>query len=1464
MRNRDNFSKQTRRILAHRVGYCCSNPACGVLTAGPKLGDEEGTLDLGVAAHITAASPGGKRYDKNMTPAQRKDASNGIWLCMRCSKIIDDDDQVYKVDLLQKWKNDATGRAFSELTGWRGRYRSIRPNDFDQDEDDDGFIASLNLPPEDTVDRIAKRLTKATEQDLANFRAAKNWPKPAIELDLRYQIETGSAPVSLKGLVNTLGVTSAIKLVSKPGTGKSTTLVQLAETIAAGGHVVPILIPLGEWSDRTETFFDAIIARKAAFTGCKAVELKRLAYDGRLAFVMDGWNELDDAARLKAIRDLEGLARDYPLLTLVVSGRQHEVPIDGRTIDVMSLSEEQQLEIAEGMRGDEGRGLLDRAWRTPGVAELITTPLYLRALLSVATTAAFPDTKEAILNLFIRQIEEKATTKEILDTILRGQHTAFLSALAEHAMRIGRTFIADNDARQIVTKVAQKLINEGLLAAPIDQKLVVETLVKHHILVTAADGNAGFSFQHHQFQEWYASFFVEDLMIRASKGGLDAREQLRVEIYNEFGWEEAILFATERAGRDGNTTTALAGAIRDVLSIDPMLAAEMIYRSGPGVWKDIQAEVVSFANTWHIPGHVDRAARFMMMTGRAEFAEPVWQLVGNPDQQIYLQALRIAPRLRPSVLGPDAEKKVAHLPERTRRGVLSEIAYRSAYDGMEMAVRLAKADPSSEVTLAVIDSLCFRRADRHVSEIMRDASDAVWYGAVEHRHIDAIQDQKLNDRLSRMREKRSAEMADPVEVLHQLLDLGRSDPETLAKMAACIEDAAFENKDGFENALYLAHQRHPALVGQALVNRMAAGLEIGIHAGRYLDHAPMIDSGPISERILTEEKVPHESGDECRVIGPITTGKLMARYLAVEAGWRRVEKHSRKPLQDEGYAIRAELKDTRDEAFYPAFLAQSETNDIGDIQELAELLAARIKPVALDAAIRDALVAVIKKWHANLLQVGINRWAMASVAVAAGFIGDRRLLPDIDALLRRELSHCASVRAEWEKKRTHPIPHEVSQPTDNQYEAAFVGIGGEASLPFLVAHLSDPIFGVAAASALRQIWRKNQNIEEGHRFGYGAEFSGVVSRYNERQKGGVLPTSVEGQSIIDAATAEVAKYPNDQKKLRHAINVARHGFLVPHGNRRADLNALLALPVSYEAKLPLLKSAAIAGEILSSAMLLEGVKELVADTANSWKIQHDAYLPMSWCELYAFSDRPAMVLDALAVLPPHFSDPRKMERIFAALERSPHPDAFAFLVSLPSWKSDVVKDRNWRDAIMSFKSIDSVKAMIDMLELAQIPTNAGGLDLHYLGRKIAEDANASPEIAEELLRRYNDITSAAAMEVVEGALADLRPGDERVVLAMVRRMSSSSRQANQSLATAVKNVAVDRHPVPDWPNAYEEVSRPVPELRKALYGKIIEQGPESKLAAKCLDAIEWSRDKHGRVSGEPRHPDIASQGKWPL
>lgn len=95
-------------------------------TSGPDA--DGGATNLGVAAHISAASPGGARYDDALSPEMRADFSNGIWLCQNHAKLIDDDELTYTVALLRDWKETSEHMAALEARGFAVRRASPFPD----------------------------------------------------------------------------------------------------------------------------------------------------------------------------------------------------------------------------------------------------------------------------------------------------------------------------------------------------------------------------------------------------------------------------------------------------------------------------------------------------------------------------------------------------------------------------------------------------------------------------------------------------------------------------------------------------------------------------------------------------------------------------------------------------------------------------------------------------------------------------------------------------------------------------------------------------------------------------------------------------------------------------------------------------------------------------------------------------------------------------------------------------------------------------------------------------------------------------------------------------------------------------------------------------------------------------------------------------------------------------------------
>ena len=126
----DYFKLATKRDIAARQAYMCAYPNCFATTSGPSETDAK-SVNIGEAAHIAAAQPGGPRYDESMTPEERRDANNGIWMCRTHAALIDRDVKRYTTDKLLDWKyaaEDRAGRLLGQPKGCAtGKLASVSP-----------------------------------------------------------------------------------------------------------------------------------------------------------------------------------------------------------------------------------------------------------------------------------------------------------------------------------------------------------------------------------------------------------------------------------------------------------------------------------------------------------------------------------------------------------------------------------------------------------------------------------------------------------------------------------------------------------------------------------------------------------------------------------------------------------------------------------------------------------------------------------------------------------------------------------------------------------------------------------------------------------------------------------------------------------------------------------------------------------------------------------------------------------------------------------------------------------------------------------------------------------------------------------------------------------------------------------------------------------------------------------------
>lgn len=115
--SRANFPQRVREQIAAAAGHQCSYPACNRRTVGP--GPSVGYVsNSGYAAHIYAAACDGPRGQGGLSVAELKSPGNGIWLCGRHAKLIDNNQgNAYPPEMLVSYKALHEARVLLEHEG---------------------------------------------------------------------------------------------------------------------------------------------------------------------------------------------------------------------------------------------------------------------------------------------------------------------------------------------------------------------------------------------------------------------------------------------------------------------------------------------------------------------------------------------------------------------------------------------------------------------------------------------------------------------------------------------------------------------------------------------------------------------------------------------------------------------------------------------------------------------------------------------------------------------------------------------------------------------------------------------------------------------------------------------------------------------------------------------------------------------------------------------------------------------------------------------------------------------------------------------------------------------------------------------------------------------------------------------------------------------------------------------------
>lgn len=366
--------------------------------------------------------------------------------------------------------------------------------------------------------------------------------------------------------------------------------------------------------------------------------LSKLALDGKLLLLINGWNEIAGANKAGCLTDLVDLAATYPELGMVVATRGHsDFPAQDGTqyLEVLGLAwKEQVAAIRSKLPATAADSLVALLAKNSELRFAARSPLILQGVLAKASVGDIASASLlALLDAAIQSFESNAQHSSALHQApVHGQFRVYLQAVAFQLTASVQTLCDRNDALRALTRAASQLQQDSVATVSPDVSEVLNTLVSHHLLQV---DEGGIRFAHQRFQEYFAA--SEVLADCASQKGHRAALQFAV---RGAGWGEVLSLVADEL-RTANLPALKIALVEEAAAVDLGLACDLAGESQmhPGDDKSLYEHLVQKVNdlaSSPLKEVRDLATCLQIACTWPIFSEQLWPLLEHGDQQVRL------------------------------------------------------------------------------------------------------------------------------------------------------------------------------------------------------------------------------------------------------------------------------------------------------------------------------------------------------------------------------------------------------------------------------------------------------------------------------------------------------------------------------------------------------------------------------------------------------------------------------------------------------------------------------------------------------------------------------------------------------------------------------------------------------------------------------------------------------------
>ena len=1349
----------------------------------------------------------------------------------------------------------------------------------------------LNIDSEPQVAGLIDK-TRRSAAAVTRTWADKTKGHPLIDLTAVRLDPNGpeSADVlSLEQIDQVLSQSRRIVLEGPAGRGKTTTLIQLAQRSRTDG--TPFMVDLPAWTSSRRGILEYIAGMPAFLTeDLTAADLAHVQQTEPFLFLLNGWNEIAESNSAQANDALRELERDFPSAGIIVATRTHHLtpPLPGalrlRLLHLRRRQRADYLVARLGAKGDELRARIDADL---SLDELTRTPFILSEVASLfEADAEIPSTKIGVVNQVLRLQEQRDEHRNALQAApIFGRQTDYLKALATEMTRRGAVELLEADGRTIVAAVAQELANSGqieLVGAP----TVLATLTAHHVLELVDYPQAAFRFEHQQLQEYYAALDIRARLLNLRDDDHEVTGCFTADYVNDPAWAEPLRMIAETfaqqsgdGGADKRNTRAGGKLVEMALAVDLVFAGELAQLCGSTVWNEV-CSVVSerFRAVYaiHDGNYRHYALAAMLASGVDDFSDIIVPLLSEKDRGTQLHTYWLWPDIRVSSLGQNWREQVRGWSDEARADFVSQLLHHRI-DG-EVVV-FAVEDNSIAVKKAAASGLMWTRSDDALTCIL-ESMDAQTFEDVARKNAGRMPTALRSKTVAAMRRfiETSTDHPARLRTALDLVEFGEAGLDGVIKdVMAALPGGDIRNLGPhyIRPTLELLRNTDPVWTSKWVAIQISEGA-LSEHE-YWLPFATAIPDDlaeKFLQRLETEDLKNTRFEGMIAVIAACADARLAAHVFAELRELRR--KVDAEPGQRHEFEcqvmsqLEAVFRRLPDDVAAAGVISSVTAGDPLDIKVAADLFSRLAKSEMEPLRVADDdLKARLRAYFRGsvdlvLSQDDFNGEEKANLASSIAQVGEPEDMADLVTLIRADIERMCRGQSVHTTGDHGPLGNGGIWSYARWHIAAVIHLDPAGADQVLIDLLPEPEYLTDAAAAMVRDFVPKREHSFDTTFRYDLMWAAREGRTpppgNDQRR----------TRFVAALKAEIKRLREQNKDGKSAAGLKALANVLASIDGRDSAAAVLdviAMPGQWDqyTRFDAAERLLMAGVVLPATTAF-ALADSILERTEKWMQDSDKYLLRRILALCPFVDDPAAgIAKVCDVLRKRRLRGYELRELVTALGESRSDAAIDLLYELASDAQTFEQcEDNFINAVAA---LDTPRARELLLGFVDPDIRGIALPRHphcenVLVARLMELAQRRPE-ASARLRQLCERNLPELNRHVLSRVMDWLGTPEALAANLNLIDDAKPSPVPQGIWDQLESAFVERRPYGQNPNVFTEHARASNELRVRLFRMALQDLKRRESAFMLLGKIEEWRLAHGRPTGEPRHPNLASGQSWP-